>query len=350
MNAKLAAVSAALALAAPIATAAGNDELWEVTTQMNMAGMPAGMGGTTQQVCSDKDPANQAASRKDMEKCKVTDKKQSGNRFTMTMTCPQGTMVIDQTFNAARTEYKGTMKMTSRDGDMVMNMTGRKLGSCDARQARGERDAKTAAMKAQMDRSQSQAAAAQAKREDAQIRECASAVDTMQMQKLGVYAQCRTNQATCDMLLRTEGTKRAATACMANQAEFCKRYQTMDGFLKAKGDENAAKMCGVSRDRIKTSFCPQAAKTENLAFLGRFCPAEAKPVAQKHCAGRGFTSRVKDKYSDFCSSYLANADLEESSPAARPAPRTSGARKDPEEANTTGVTQGINKLKGLFGK
>ena len=114
------------------AYAQGSDELWEVSTQMNMAGLPPGMGGSTQRICRDKDPRKEAASRKDMEGCKVTDMKESGSRFTITMTCPQGTAVIDQTYNAARTEYKGTMRMTSRDGDMTMDMSGRKVGSCTA--------------------------------------------------------------------------------------------------------------------------------------------------------------------------------------------------------------------------
>ncbi|MDH4192309.1 MAG: hypothetical protein OEW21_19145, partial [Betaproteobacteria bacterium] len=42
------------------ALAAGSDELWEVTTQMNIPGLPAGMGGSTQQVCRDKDPRKDA--------------------------------------------------------------------------------------------------------------------------------------------------------------------------------------------------------------------------------------------------------------------------------------------------
>jgi Protein of unknown function (DUF3617) len=147
---------AALVLAAS-AHAQGSDELWEVSTQMNMAGLPPGMGSSTQRVCRDKDPKKEPASRRDMEGCKVTDMKESGNRFTITMTCPQGTAVIDQTYNAARTEYKGTMRMTSRDGDMTMDMSGRKVGSCDAKKARAEMDAGTAAMRQQAAKPQADA-------------------------------------------------------------------------------------------------------------------------------------------------------------------------------------------------
>jgi hypothetical protein len=305
------------------------------------------MGGTTQQVCSEK-AGDQFTSRKDMEKCKITDRKQSGNRITMTMSCPQGTMTVDQTFNAAHTEYQGTMKMTSRDGDMVMNMSGRKLGSCDAKQAQSERDAKMAAAVAQAKRSDAQSMALLAKQADDQIKECAEAVETMQVNKLGLYEHCSTHAEMCASQLKGEHSKRTATACMANAAEYCKRYQTMAGFTKAKGSEDGAATCKLSSAKLKASFCPQAAQTEDLVFLGSFCPVEAKPLALQHCAGRSYTSKKKDKYTSFCTSYLAkHGDLEEASDD-KPTAQTPTAKA--KEAVTEGVTQGINKLKGLFGK
>ncbi len=311
---------AALALAAG-AQAQGSDELWEVSTQMNMAGLPPGMGGSTQRVCRDKDPKKEPASRKDMEGCKVTDMKESGNRFTMTMTCPQGTMVIDQTYNSARTEYKGTMKMKSREGDMTMNMSGRKVGSCNAQQARKEQDAKVAALQQQGKKAQADADAAMAKH-------CRTALDNMDTASFSLVPQCK-----------------------PNQPEFCKRYQTLDGFLKAKGDEKAAQLCNVARAPLQSSLCARAVKQEHLPFLGGFCPVEGKAYAQQHCAGRDFTSAPQDKYTQFCRSYLANRDLDGSgagAPAGEgPAPTKTEKAK---QAVTDGVQQGINKLKGLFGR
>lgn len=343
MNFKLGAAFAALGLAASIASAAGDDELWEITSQMSMPGLPSGMGASTQQICRDKDPAKSTAPGKDMEKCKIVDSKQSGNRYTMTMRCPEGTAVFEQTYDAARSEFKGSMKMSSRDGEMVLNMSGRKIGSCDAQQARSAQEAQAAAAKAQGEQILAQSRAHAAASEERQIRDCATAVDAMQVQKLGMYAHCSSNQAICDQMLANEQSKRSAKACMANATEYCKRYQTMEGFLKAKGDQDGARMCNVSREELGKSFCPRAAQTENLAYLGRFCPAEAKVVAQQHCVGRSFTSETKDKYSDFCTSYLADNSIE---PTAQPA----AARKDPKDAITEGVSQGINKLKGLFGR
>jgi hypothetical protein len=342
---------------APLAaSAAGNDELWEVSTQMSIPGMPAGMGGMTQQVCQDKDPRKQGPQGQDMENCKITDVKQSGTRFTISMTCPQGKAVIDRTFNAARTEYKGTMKMTTRDGDMTMNMSGRKVGACDAQQARRQQQASVAALTAQGERAQADAMATIKQSQDHQIQECAGAVETMNMGRFGIYSQCKQQPELCKGMSRDEGGKRVATACNASLAEYCRRYQTQEGFLKAKGDERAAQTCGLSAQKVKASLCPGAAQSESLAFLARYCPSEAKPLAQKHCAGRNYTSAQGGKYASFCQTYLSNRDLEESESektaqtAARKPDSAQGREPEKKSPASEGVSKGLDKLKGLFGR
>jgi hypothetical protein len=237
----------------------------------------------------------------------------------MTMTCPQGTMVIDQTYNSARTEYKGTMKMGSREGDMTMNMSGRKVGSCSAQQARNEQAAQVAAIQQQGKKAQADADAAMA-------RQCNAALENMDT-----------------------GVMSLLPACKPSHAEFCKRYQTLDGFLKAKGDEKAAELCNVAREPLQASLCTRAVKQDHLPFLGRFCPVEGKAYAQQHCAGRDFTSAPQDKYTQFCRSYLANRDLDGSPASAEKRPDASKTEKA-KQAVTDGVQQGINKLKGLFGR
>jgi hypothetical protein len=316
---------------------AAEGDLWEVTTQMNMAGLPAGMGAQKNQVCAEKGDPKKAMARED-SKCKVTDFKETGNRVQMTVQCPDGTGTIDNTYNAARTEYKGTMKMQSKQGEMTMNMQGRKIGSCDTQvAARPPVDPKTAAL-------MQQSGAAVAKLDQDQLASCAKALDTMQVREFGMYAYCSEQPGQCEAMAKNEGTKRSGTACMANVAEYCRRYQTMDGFLKANADPQAEKTCRVSNTQLKSGFCPSAARSENLAFLGRMCPVEAKPIAQANCTGRGYTSQVRDKYTDFCKEYLSHATLEQ------PAPTAADIAKDPAKAVTDGVNQGINKLKGLFGR
>ena len=333
-------------LAFGAASAAGTDDLWEVTTQMNMAGMPPGMGAQTQQICQEK-TAGRKPVMPEREKCKVTDYKESGNRVTISVSCPEGSSVIEQTFNSARTEYKGTMKMKTREGDMAMTMNGRKVGTCDARQAKAATSSQQAAIQQQMEEAQGQAKAATAKQGAAQVVECRAAVETMEWRKLGLYANCDAGGAdVCKMMLSNPDQKPYATQCIASRGEYCKRFQTMDGFARAKGDEQAAKMCNVSVAQLKAANCPRAAREERLDFLVEFCDAEAKPVAQANCAGREYTSRIQDKYSSFCLAYYTKHMDER--PAARPAAaRTGSATTD---AVQQGVQQGINKLKGLFGR
>ncbi len=333
---------ATVLVALPIAAVAQDTgELWEITSQMNIPGMPAGMGGQTQRVCQGDDPARRAANDKDQKDCKVTDKKQTATRLQVTMTCKQGTMTIDQQYNAARTEFKGSMKMNTKDGDFTINTTGRKVGACNVQQAAKERDEKTAAMKKQGELAMAQGAAAQKQYADTLIKQCTTAVDNMNWAGLGVYGQCykKTDDAKCKSEMQTSNqiNPEIAKSCNARAAEFCKRYQTQEGFLKAKADENAAQLCGVTTASVKAAQCPKAAQGGSLVFLGAYCPVEAKPVAQEHCTGRDYTSKMGGKYARFCESYLAHNSLEKP-----PATATDQVKQ--------GVSKGLDKLKGLFGR
>ena len=324
--------------------AQGSGELWEISTQMNMPGMPAGMGGQTQRVCQGDDPERRAASDKEQKDCKVTDKKQTATRLQLTMTCKQGTMTIDQQYNAARTEFKGSMKMTSKDGEFVINTTGRKVGACNVQEARREQEQKAAAMKKQAEAGVAAGAAAQKQSSEQQIKQCTEAADKMNVSGFGIYGQCyaKKGDPDCKAILQSMdmNSQGASKVCNARLAEFCKRYQTQEGFVKARGDERAAQMCGVSTAAIKAAQCPKAAQGGSLAFLGRYCPVEAKPIAQEHCAGREYTSKMGGKYADFCQAYLANADFE------KPAAQSKSATEHAGDQ----VKQGLNKLKGLFGR
>jgi hypothetical protein len=352
MTTKSAAAALALAAAAawPCATLAQSDELWEVTSQMSMPGMPAGMGAMTHQVCQEK-ASKKPALGEQMEKCSIVDYKESGNRISMTVRCPDGTGHIEHTYNAARTEYKGTMKMNTRDGDMTMTSTGRKVGSCDAKVARKKQDADQAAIKSRMDQSMAQSAAEIRKFQDESIRGCAQAPEAMDPLKLGVWAQCGEQPEQCKAHQSSgmDPGGRAEKACNASRAKLCARYQTPEGYFKAKGAQTTAKVCGVDAQAVKTSLCPKAGKSDDsLLFLARYCPVEAKPLAEKQCAGRDYTAmraaadKPKDRYHDFCLTYLANADLQAE-------PRRA-AKPKPTEAIQKGVSEGINKLKGLFGR
>ena len=335
---------AAAVLALPlVAVAQGSGELWEIT--MSMPGMPAGMM-PPQRVCQGDDPSRAATQDPSKKDCKVTDRKQSGTRTTVSMSCSDGsTMVIDQQFNAARTEFKSTMSLKSKkDGDMTMTQTGRKVGACDAVAENKARDAKMDAMKKQAEKQAAAGtaavAAAQKQTTDNQIKQCSEALEKMDAQSFGVHGMCyKKTDKTCSQMTEMQKQYPEATkVCTTNLGEFCKRLQTPEGFMKTKDRENAAQMCGVTTASILAAGCPRVAKSQSpLSFLGAYCPVEAKPIAQEHCVGRDYTSKMGGKYGEFCMNYLANNSLEKP-----PASATDQVKQ--------GVSKGLDKLKGLFGR
>jgi len=343
------------------AAAQGSGELWEIT--MNIPGMPAGMM-KPQRVCQGDDPSRSATQDPSKKDCKVTGSKKTATRTTVVMSCADGsTMTVDQEFNAARTEFKSTMTTKGgRQGDMTMNMTGRKVGACDAVAENKARDEKMAAMKKQGAEMQAKSNAIMKESTDKQIAQCTAAVEKMDPGGLGMTGQCYTkkNDKSCQQM--SQAYPEVTKACGPKVAEFCKRLQTPDGFMKTSSREGAAQMCGVSVASIKAAQCP---KTQNLAFLGAYCPVEAKPIAMEHCGGRDYTSKMGGKYATFCSNYLANEDFERppGTAAARPAAAKSASgtagtttQQAPAQPMSTedqvkqGVSKGLDKLKGLFGR
>jgi hypothetical protein len=339
------------------AMAAGSDELWEVSTQMNMAGMPAGMGSQKSQVCTEKGDPKKAMTRGN-DKCKVKDFKQSGNSVHMEMSCPEGDAVMDTTYNAAHSEYKGTMKMTSKHGDMTMTMAGRKIGTCDAKQAKAEREEKVAAVHKQAAEGQAMLAAERQKSIDA----CNRSPETMQggaglaqwggcaPGAQGIYC-ARTPTAGADA-----DFKRVITACTAARERYCARFATAEGLAKAKADPEGARICNLDSKQLVSAHCSQALKTENFSYLyNDFCSEQKRTLARQHCAGRAYTAKPRTpteaKYSDFCNKALGGQSLEAADEGeSKPQSMAEKVKADPKAAVQEGVSQGINKLKGLFGR
>jgi hypothetical protein len=285
----------------------------------------------------------------------------------MTMRCADGTtMVIDQQYNAARTEFKSTMSMKGKDGDMTMSSTGRKVGTCDAVAARKEQDAKVDAAKKQIAAGQAQSAAMMKQAADQQIKQCAMAVDKMQYSGLGQYGQCyRKTDKQCVSMMEPKNqiSPEVAKSCNSQVVEFCSRLQTAGGYMKAESSvESAAGMCGVSTKAIKASLCPRAEKDGSLGFLGAHCPVQAKPLAEVQCKGRDFTSKQGGKYAAFCMNYMANKDFDgEDKPRSAGSTATRSQQQQQEAPPASqpqstgdqvkqGVSKGIDKLKGLFGR
>jgi hypothetical protein len=123
----------ALAAASPVA-AQGKDDLWEVSSKMEMPGMPMSMPAQVNRVCLGKNRKDEDLIPK-QDNCRVVDSKRTGNRLTYKMECTgnePSTIVGDLTFG--NNAYDGQMRMTMTKTNDTMNMalSGRRIGDCTA--------------------------------------------------------------------------------------------------------------------------------------------------------------------------------------------------------------------------
>ena len=138
MKGKAGILAAVFLLFLPAALGAGTvdmqEGLWEITTTMEMPGMPGDMPPMTQTHCITKEdlqneekiiPRNEAG-------CRLTGHNITGNRVTWTVECDEGSGTGEMTFDS--NSYQGTMTMMMRGegGAQQMNMrfSGRRLGDC----------------------------------------------------------------------------------------------------------------------------------------------------------------------------------------------------------------------------
>lgn len=266
----------AFAVAGP-SFAAADGEMWEVTTQMAMEGMPAGMGmpASTRQVCTAKEwnkpPVNNERG------CQFSDFQRTATKATWKMSC-DGMSGDGEITRTSPDAYKGWMKMSMPQGSMTMNLSGRRLGACDTGEANAKRDAQAAKMEAQM-------AAGQKVAGDAMKQICSMGAQGLDLRSFHM------NEELCT------GPQGGFTAA-SYKVPFCDKAKTYDGFKMAcprDADDSGnnldavAKFCGTTRSALAAAACPQAKKSEDLDVLADCCPNEAKAYAAEHCAGLSYS-------------------------------------------------------------
>jgi hypothetical protein len=126
-----------IALAVPLtATAQGNDDLWEVTTKMEIPGMPMAMPAQTNRVCVAKNPRDEDYIPK-RENCRVLESKRTGNTLTYKMACTgKDAMNVAGEMTYGTNSYEGRMQMSGKMEGQAMQMTqsyaGKRVGDCTA--------------------------------------------------------------------------------------------------------------------------------------------------------------------------------------------------------------------------
>lgn len=128
-----------LGLAAAAAQAAPG-EYWEVTTKMEMVGMPFPMPAVSMKLCvpkgGEKNP--QHMQKKDSD-CKMSDVRTSGNKVTWKASCVHDSETLNGSGESyyEGDSYRGTLHLTGNSNghelDMTQTYNGRRVGgSCDS--------------------------------------------------------------------------------------------------------------------------------------------------------------------------------------------------------------------------
>lgn len=308
-------------------------EFWEITSKMEMPGMPMAMPANTVKVCipkgAERDPKYTAD-----KSCVVSDVKTSGNKTSWSMRCDQDGQVMTGTGEMSGTadnaQGKVHMKGTGKESfEMDMTYHNKRLGgACDSEE--------------------------QVKKLTAQM--CDPGTSDVAQR---VYA--------ANMLMNEK-------ACPGKKQPFCESVRTeaprdarvFGAIIDA--DKNAkvqvAKGCGIDMVATNKALCKTLDKN-NIGELARFCPAEAKLVREverrKACEGRSFTAK------EDLSKCLAGKSGGSGNVAARTENAATAKGKDSASGDVSVADQateqpaspqpnagealmdGAKKLKGLFG-
>jgi len=114
----------------------GKDDLWEVTTKMEMPGMPMAMPGQTNRVCIAKGGKDEDFIPK-RGTCQMQESNRKGNRLTFKMVCATpDPMNVTGEIVYTPTTYDGRMQMSGRmqgqPMDMTQSFSGKRVGDCIA--------------------------------------------------------------------------------------------------------------------------------------------------------------------------------------------------------------------------
>lgn len=322
-------------------------EYWEITTKMEMKGMPFAMPATTFKACippgEEKDPRRMQDKKSN---CEFTDVKTSGNKVSFKGKCVEkdGTMYMEGENTYERDGYHGTMHMTGKsqgqDMDMLMTSSSKRIGgSCDAEEMKKKMQAQEKEIKGQMD-----------KMCDTSGFNTSMWISSASM-FIGAQPACKDQkEALCEVIRNDVPHDLQAYEMLLQQEQI-------------KGVPSVVKACNANLESMKKTLCKAKAHSGPESFLDANCPAEAKAYRElarksEDCEGRGYTSGEKLKKcmggempEEDAGSDSANADAGKAKPNKSKAnEEQKDSEKSGKENNPAGaVLDGAKKLKGLFG-
>jgi hypothetical protein len=107
-------------------------DLWETTSQMSMEGVPFKMPANTAKVCSSREWKEPPGSSDRSRNCKNLNMRTVDNKVTWDVQCTGPTMTgTGEIFREGTDAFSGVIKLMSTDGNMTIQLKGRRLGDCD---------------------------------------------------------------------------------------------------------------------------------------------------------------------------------------------------------------------------
>ena len=259
-------------------------EYWEVTSKIDMPGMPAEMSSTTTKVCiakgSEKDPGQLMRSRNSSD-CQLTDVKTLGNKTTWKVKCNSDEMTGgsgEMTHSA--NSYDGVMHLSGKDGKMTQTYHGKRTKEgCDTDNADvgGYQQAGAAYMQS------------------------AANMQNMAMQEM----QCNTDGYTPSKWIENSDRFLKENTCSGNKKiQLCLSMRNevqhdADAYpLLVETEQSNGNLitnsCKLNMASITKTVCGDISdgkfSDKEVDKLAAYCPSEAKKYTEANRSGRSYTS------------------------------------------------------------
>ncbi len=314
-------------------SAQGPDTLWEITSKMEMSGMPMAMPASTNRICLPKDGQDNASMIPTANNCRTDEIKRSGNTISFSMTCTEGKDTyggrgeIEQSGDA----YQGTIRMSGTvDGEkMEMNQSfsGKRVGNCTYQDP-----SKLVAKYENLGKQEL-------------VDHCKQAAEDL-VPQLFVATPENPRPFCVD---KTPFTKHAEQVW--KEIQDYRAYQpARDKYNQLDAAMNAVGHDAQAMQALNGKHCSQAVAAKSWAFVANSCPPDVASLGAQHCRGRSYTLTMKSEFAPICSRYMASAGGQGggASPAGGPPNAEDAAKQGVQEGAQEMVKQGTEKLKKLF--
>lgn len=355
MNKHFIAILAILTGLLSSAAHAAPGEYWEVTSKMEMPGMPFAMPATTTKVCIAKGGENDPRKTSGDKDCQMSDIKTVGKKTTFKVRCDRDGEVMTGTgeqtasANASESKIHFSGKSRGRDTDMTMTASSKRIGgSCDSEEA-------VKKMQAQVKEQEKQRKGQIDKLCDTSTYNTSAWVNNSQL-FIGQAPVC-------------PGKKEALCQVMRNDVPHdLEAYEQLvrqdQGYQQAhQGSASPVKTCKLNLDSMKKSLCKAAARKGPQSFLDANCPAEAKAYREwmrkrEECEGRGYTGGDKlkqclggDMIEEDTGGSAANVEAKKTkaNKSKTHESQNDSENSDNESSTSSNMLEGAKKMKGLFG-